>query len=192
MAASAGFGNSPTHFFGYDGTGLNEVPATANAAFIMSFVGRMLLLPTGQMLFADGSRYVEVYSSSGHPDPAWRPTMTRCRTIIRPGHTYKISGTQFNGLSQAAVHCDDASAATNYPLVRISNRATGKVVYCRTHNHSTMGVVTGCDLVSTHFDVLQDLEPGASELVVANGIFSKTQRVIVRCDGQSDEDADQD
>jgi hypothetical protein len=193
MAASPGFNQVPTHFFEYDGVGLNEMPATTNAPFITSFVGRMLLLPTGQVLFTDGSRRVEVYSSPGHPDPSWRPAITRCRTIIRPGHTYRISGTQFNGLSQAAVYGDDASSATNYPLVRISNPATGKVVYCRTHNHSTMGVATGGDLVSTHFDVPSDLEPGPSELVVvANGISSKPQRIVVRCDGKSDEDTDQD
>ena len=47
-----------------------------------------------------------------------------------------------NGFSQAAAYGDELSAATNYPLVRITNTASGHVVYARTHNHSTMGVAT--------------------------------------------------
>ena len=68
---------------------------------------------------------------------------------------------------------DDEAAATNYPLVRITNHATGHVFYARTHDHSSMGVATGDQIVSTHFDVPAGLERGASDLVVvANGIAS--------------------
>ena len=38
---------------------------------------------------------------------------------------------------------DELNAATNYPLVRITNMASGHVAYARTHDHSTMGVATG-------------------------------------------------
>ncbi len=96
------------------------------------------------------------------------------------GLTYSISGTQFNGLSQAAAVGDELNAATNYPLVRITNAASGHVVYARTHNHSTMGVATGSTLVSTMFDVPPNTETGASSLVVvANGIASAPASVTV-------------
>ena len=92
-----------------------------------------------------------------------------------------ISGTQFNGLSQGAAYGDDFQDATNYPLVRIVNTATGHVFYCRTHNHSTMGVATGTHKVATHFDVPASAEAGPSQLfVVANGIASLPYSIEVR------------
>ncbi|HEY6373049.1 MAG TPA: hypothetical protein VIX37_20900 [Candidatus Sulfotelmatobacter sp.] len=43
--------------------------------------------------------------------------------------------------------------------------------YARTHNHSTVAVVTGSAIVSTKFDVPATMETDASTLeVVANGI----------------------
>src|SRR5207247_1512766 len=95
--------------------------------------------------------------------------------------TYTVSGTQFNGLSQGAAYGDDFQDATNYPLVRIVNQATGHVVYCRTHNHSTMAIATGSKKVSTSFDVPANAETGPSQLfVVANGIPSSPFSIQVR------------
>jgi hypothetical protein len=99
---------------------------------------------------------------------------------VTRGSTYAISGTQFNGLSQAAAYGDEEETATNYPLVRITNQATGHVFYARTHDHSTMAVATGSALVSTNFDVPASMETGASSLeVVANGITSASVSVTV-------------
>jgi hypothetical protein len=100
--------------------------------------------------------------------------------VIAAGSTYAISGTQFNGLSQAQAFGDEIQAPTNYPLVRIVNAASGHVFYARTHGHSTMGVATGSAIVSTHFDVPANAETGASTLsVVANGIASAPVNVTV-------------
>jgi hypothetical protein len=75
---------------------------------------------------------------------------------------------------------DDDQTATNYPLVRITNKASGRVFYARTHDHSTMAVATGDREVSTHFDVPRDIEWGEAELVVvANGIASMPASVMV-------------
>ncbi|HEY4115238.1 MAG TPA: hypothetical protein VGM17_14380, partial [Rhizomicrobium sp.] len=94
--------------------------------------------------------------------------------------TYQIVGTQFNGLSQANAFGDEYETATNYPLVRITNQATGHVFYARTHDHSTMGVATGSAQVWTYFDVPAGMETGASTLVVvANGIPSQPVDVTV-------------
>jgi hypothetical protein len=99
---------------------------------------------------------------------------------VTPGSTYKISGTQFNGLSQAAAFGDENESPTNYPLVRIKNLASGHIFYARTHDHSTMGVATGKKIVFTHFDVPTDIETGSSTLqVVANGIPSKSVNITV-------------
>jgi hypothetical protein len=71
-----------------------------------------------------------------------------------------------------AAYGDDAQAATNYPLVRITNRITGNIFYARTHDHSTMGIAyTG--VASTNFDLSRQTQTGLSELqVVVNGIAS--------------------
>ena len=47
-----------------------------------------------------------------------------------------ITGQQFNGLTQCQCYGDDYTAATNYPLVRIRNKRSGKVRYCRSANRS--------------------------------------------------------
>jgi hypothetical protein len=99
---------------------------------------------------------------------------------VTRGQTYVISGQQFNGLSQAASFGDEVETATNYPLVRITNAASGHVFYARTHGHSTMAVATGTAIVSTNFDVPSGAENGASTLVVvANGIASAPVSVSV-------------
>jgi hypothetical protein len=106
--------------------------------------------------------------------------ITKSPSSVTRGSTYKISGRQFNGLSQAAAFGDEFQTNTNYPLVRITNNATGHVFYAKTHDHSTMGVATGKQTVYTHFDVPSNAETGASKLVVvANGIPSKAVNVTV-------------
>jgi len=100
--------------------------------------------------------------------------------MVKPGGSYGISGHLFNGMSQAAAYGDDDQSATNFPLVRITNNATGHVFYSRTHDHSSMAVASS-DAVSTHFDVPANQEHGPSKLVVvANGIPSAPVAVVVQ------------
>jgi hypothetical protein len=140
----------------------------------------MLLLPTGQVLYTNGSFDAEIYTSPGNPDDKWKPSIHSAPVLVRPGSTYRISGTQFNGLSQASVYGDDTTVATNYPEVRISNPSTGRVSYARTHGHCTMAVATGDLPVSTHFDLPTGIQPGLNQLVVvANGIASDPTPIFV-------------
>jgi hypothetical protein len=135
------------------------------------------LLPTGEVLVGSGA----VYTSSGTYQTSWQPTISTSPSAVTRGSTYPISGTQFNGLSQASCYGDELETATNYPLVRITNNSTHHVFYARTHDHSTMGVATGSATVSTNFDVLATMEAGASTLVVvANGIPSTAVSVNVQ------------
>jgi HYDIN/CFA65/VesB family protein len=175
LVAASGFFVSPTHFYEFDGTNLNLVNPPPGASSQPSFNTRLLLLPTGQVLYTDGTGDVELYTPGGTFQDSWRPTITAGPNSMDPGNTYSISGTQFNGLSQANAYGDDATNATNYPLVRITNQGTGHVFYARTHDHSTMGVATGSAVVSTNFDTPSDPEiAGLSDLeIVANGIPSK-------------------
>ena len=122
-----------------------------------------------------------VYESSGMYQPAWRPTITKfIYSDINPGGKYQIFGTQFNGLSQANAFGDEFQVATNFPLVRITNTATGDVTYARTYNFSSTGVATGFAIVSTWFEMPTNAETGDSTLeVVANGIPSLPITVTV-------------
>lgn len=161
-------------FYEFDGTHLTRVIASSQSPY----AGRLLPLPNGQVLLTNGG--AQLYIPSGTPNPAWAPKITSFPATIGPGATYAISGTQFNGLSQAVGFGDDYQAATNYPLVRITNQVTGHVIYARTHDHSTMGVATGTATVSTNFDVPANIELGSSSLVVvANGIPSAPVPVSV-------------
>jgi hypothetical protein len=172
-------GSLGTYFFEFDGTNLDQVPGPPHAPFDQSYYGRMLVLPTGQILFTDGSTDVEVYDSNGSPNPEWAPRIQFAPRTVSPGNSYVISGHRFNGMSQGAAYGDDAQSATNYPLVRITNLGTGHVFYSRTHDHSSMAVAFG-GLVSTHFDVPVGQESGPSSLVVvANGTPSVPVAVTV-------------
>jgi hypothetical protein len=146
-----------------------------------SYYGNMVCLPTGQVMFTDFSSSVEIYTPSGTYQAAWQPTVASVASTLTHGTANNvITGTQFNGLSQCAAYGDDNQSATNWPLVRITNAATGKVVYARTHNFSTMGVATGAKSVSARFDVPPTIGLGASTLeVVANGIPSAAVAVVI-------------
>lgn len=137
------------------------------------------LLPTGEIVML--GQNIAIYEPKGTAKPGWAPTIKSCPRTIGAGRTYKITGTQFNGLSQAVAFGDENDNATNFPLVRITNAASGHVFYARTHDHSTMGVATGSMLVWTYFDVPANIESGESALVViANGIASKPVHVTAR------------
>ncbi len=142
----------------------------------------LLPLPSGQVLVLSPTLNVlaRLYTPTGAAAAAWAPTISAVPTTLARGQSYALTGTQLNGLSQAAAYGDEFSSATNYPLVRITNTASGHVAYARTHNHSAMGVATGGQAVTTHFDVPAGAETGASSLVVvANGIASAKVAVTI-------------
>jgi hypothetical protein len=186
IASPAGEGGSypgPTHFFEFDPAAntMTAVVDPPNAAG-PCFTGRMMLLPTGQVLFTSGSAGAYMYTStpSGVPDDDWRPEIVSCPTVLRAKQTFTLHGEQLTGLSQAVSYGDDAGLATNYPLVRIRNRKTGHIRYCRTFNHSTMGIGTGETTQYTSFKVPAGMEHGEAELeVVVNGIASEPIGVVV-------------
>lgn len=161
------------YLYEFDGTNFTRESVASGIGPYTS----LMMLPTGEVLVGG----YEVYQPKGTYQSAWAPTISSFPSTVTRGQTYQISGTQFNGLSQAAAFGDEVETATNYPLVRITNNASGHVFYTRTHDHSTMGVATGSKTVSTNFDVPSGMETGASQLeVVANGIPSQPVSVTVQ------------
>jgi hypothetical protein len=183
FAASAGYGNvnPPTHFFEFSsGNTINQVADPPfNPTNLGSFNYNFLVLPNGQIFMTDFSSVAGVYTPSGSANAGWAPVISSVPNNLAVGQTYQISGSQLNGLSQGAAYGDDVQSATNYPLVRITNNATGHVFYARTFNHSTMSIAPNT-MGSTNFTVPANIETGANSLVVvANGIASQATAVNI-------------
>lgn len=178
IPASPGLYNAPASYFVFDGASLTSIAAPPNAPNDSTYNTRLLVLPTGQVMETDGSRDVEIYTSHVG-GKRFAPVVSSVPPSLSAGSTFTVTGTGFNGVSQTSMYGDDAQQATNYPLVRIANAASGNVYYCRTHGTTFMGVASS-QSVSTSFDVPSGIALGAATLtVVANGIPSAPVPVTV-------------
>jgi hypothetical protein len=165
---------------------------------VPSYAGRMLVLPTGQILWSAGQRTngngqvncVSVYTTNvaGTPNPLMRPPPhinppNPALTLTRGTNNHTLTGSMFKGVSTGGSYGDDAQMDTNWPLVRITNNASGHVCWGRTHDWEIT--------TSAQFDVPPDnsgtggntdwpllenrCETGASTLVVlTNGLVSNS------------------
>ncbi len=184
--------SNPTTFFEFDSKTFNpaspgtlpelglQPPADSNRSD--TWEARFLLLPTGEVLFSAQSNAIYLYTPdpADKPDPTWKPVIDAFPSVMVPGRAYQISGTQFNGLSQACSYGDDAQMSTNYPIVQMTRSMDGSVVYLRSFNFSTMGVATGSAVMSTDVEVPLSITPGQwCMAVIANGIASDPKTVTV-------------
>lgn len=178
--------SGPTRFLMYDpGSAARTIPAMARQPRnnkLDTYTASLLLLPNGHVLYSAEQNELAVYTpDAGEQDahPSWRPIITACPDVLVKGNTHTISGTLFNGMSQANSYGDDRQSATNYPIVRLTNRA-GKVKYLRTFDFSSMGVATGSMMVTTAVEVPARIANGRWGLaVITNGIASATRPVEV-------------
>ena len=182
FAASAGYAQSPTHFFELNGS--NKIGQVAdplfNASSSSSYYYNFLDLPNGQILVTDFSNVAEVYTPSGAISTVLMPVITSVATTLGLGDRYPITGKQLNGRSQGASYGDDAQMSTNYPLVRITNNATGNVVYARTTGFTTASIAIN-QISSAYFVVPTTTGKGASTLqVVASGVASAATAVTIK------------
>jgi hypothetical protein len=173
---------SPSHFFEFDGSTLTRVNEPATAPRLAAFQGRMLVLPTGQVLWSGASANdIEVYTPAGKPNKKWAPVVaTVGATLTRGQANYLLSGKRLHGLSNGAAYGDDAQMVSAYPIVRITNAASGHVCFGRTHDHTAD---------HTEFDMPaatppaweQACDAGPSTLaVIVNGIASAGTPVTVQ------------
>lgn len=178
-----GCGNNPSTLYEFDGTNYLSIPQPAGLNPSNTEGARMLITAAGSILLTHlGSNNIWFYHPAGTYQPSWQPHICPgCYPAVGyVGSTYTVSGTQFNGLSQGAAFGDDAQSATNYPLVQITNDATGHKFFARTHSFSTMAVATGSEMVSCDFDILPGTEGGDSTMVViTNGIPSNTVGIFI-------------
>lgn len=140
-----------------------------------TWTSRFLLLPTGQILLSTQQSQVYIYtppSSEGSYQAAWQPVITTFPGTLIVGHSYLLTGTNLNGLSQANSYGDDAQMPTNYPIGQITDTTSGAVYYLKTQDFSSRGVAVPGP-VTASVTVPQTTPPGAYNLVaIANGIPS--------------------
>jgi|HubBroStandDraft_6_1064221.scaffolds.fasta_scaffold154545_1 hypothetical protein len=180
VMTSPGFGGTGAVFFEWNGTKLTHIAGPPNGPSDSSYYGHFLVLPTGELLFSDFSSDLELFTSKGTYKKAWAPTITSVPTTITHGKSYVVKGTQFGGESLGGVYGDDFQDATNWALVRITNTASGHVVYAKTTFPSSYSVQSGTKAESTNFAVPASIQTGASTLeVVTNGIPSAPVKVTV-------------
>jgi hypothetical protein len=99
--------------------------------------------------------------------------------VVAPGGTYPLAGYQLTGLSQAVSYGDDATMATNYPIVRID--IAGSVFYARTWGFSDLGVARGRHVTqSCQVTIPAHLPLGNAMLsVITNGIQSQAKPIAI-------------
>jgi hypothetical protein len=176
-------GTGTFYEFTYPGNTFIAAPSTAAGGTLQSWQARQLVLPTGQVMWlpADGATIdVELYSSPGAINSAWKPAITSVPSAITRGTTYSISGTQLNGFASGTTYGDDAQMATSFPIVVVVNKATRHIFFARTNNFSTSGIATGSTIETANFVVPATAETGPSALVVVtNGIQSVPKAVTI-------------
>ena len=177
----------PADFYEFDGTNINSVRPPPNGPNDVSFYGRFLVLPTGNILFTDGSQDVEIFEPGDTTFSAsWQPTITSFPSTVTPGQKFVIKGTKFTGLTQGAYYGDDAQSATNYPLVRLTindGSFKGEVFYAPTSNlPSGVATPTSTKIEQCTFLVPSILQKNTTATleVVANGIPSKPVTITIQ------------
>jgi hypothetical protein len=167
---------SPSALFDYDPVANTitamSVPGALSSELSSSqaFAAHMLVLPSGELMFAYGGGQIWDYNPGAPPQSAWRPTVSTV-TFSPSGNVYTLTGTQLNGISEGASYGDDAQMASNYPIVRLTS-SSGTVYWARTVNW-TSALDTGSTPVTTQFTLPAGMPQGLYTLnVIANGIIS--------------------
>ena len=150
--------------------------------------GRMLLLPSGQVLVAVWGLEAESVWGIYTPDSstineAWRPTLTSWPREMERRRVYRLQGTQLHGLSQAVSNVSwprdvISQNATNYPLVQLQSLNPrirfSQIWYCPTFSYSNMGVATGDEQTQFSISLPAEVPSGPARIrVVTNGIPSE-------------------
>lgn len=145
-----------------------------------------LIAPNGHVLLNAGFNQLYDYTPIGSPDSAWTPTITGLSKVT--GSTYTITGTLLNGPWAGASYGGNDGAASNYPLVRVTD-SNGVVYYVNSVNW-TPGVATGTAVTTTQFTLPSNLTNGVYQVaVIASGIASSNRTLVVTNDPGEPNDA---
>ena len=164
----------PTELFDFDPrtnkiTQVTSALPDGNLPFEGSYPTRMLILPTGQLLFSDDSSQLWVYTSSGAPDSKLRPVITKVR--YQDDGKFRLTGFQLDGQSAGAAYGDDDQMDSDYPIIRMVN-SSGNVFYARTSNWSKIAVGNDAGSETVDFTLNPGVTPGDYSLIVSGAGIS--------------------
>jgi len=164
----------PTELFDFDPWTNAIIQVTSalpdgNLPYEGSYPTRMLILPTGQLMFSDGSAQLWVYTSSGQPNPLLQPLITNV-SYVGDGQ-FRLAGFQLDGQSAGAAYGDDDQMDSNYPIIRMVN-CKGDVFYARTFDWSKIAVGDGTGYETVDFTLNPAVTPGDYALIASGAGIS--------------------
>lgn len=153
---------------------------------IHAFETRMVVLPTGQVLYGDGeSNQMWIFTADGTAPRALRPKVDDVVHGPAGPDSYTVIGRELNGASSGSSYGDDVESDENYPIVSLT-AGDGSVFYATTSNWSNTDVgKKGAQ--SVDFTLPTDMARGEYRLVVSGaGIRSKPFCVHLTGDHEQD------
>jgi hypothetical protein len=173
--------DAPTEVFDFDPqtNAITEVtPPTSDLSAIPAFVTRMVLLPTGQVLFSDSDTQLWIFTPAGSAPKNLRPRVEGI--AYQGGGTFTLAGQQLNGQSAGSTYGDDVQTDEDYPIVSLTD-STGRVFYGRTTDWSTTEVSTGVFRETVDFALPSLLvNPGVYSVTVSGAGISSVTSVALR------------
>ena len=119
----------------------DSVPATPNSPVNSSWYGRMLVLPTGQVLYTRRQqRCRDLHVRRGNANPALAHRALAINVTLTAAAPSCSTAANSMALRRPTATATMRRQPRNYPIVRFTNIATGHVFYGRTHDHNTMAV----------------------------------------------------
>jgi hypothetical protein len=172
--------SNPTELFDFDPrtNTISQVTSAlpdGNLPFQGCYPSRMLILPTGQLLFSDDTSQLWVYTSSGKPNPSLRPVITDVR--YRGDGKFRLTGFQLDGQSAGGAYGDDDQMDSNYPIIRMVN-SSGNVFYARTSDWSKIAVGNGGGRETVDFTLNPGITRGDYALIVSGAGISSVPTFI--------------
>jgi hypothetical protein len=166
--------SNPTELFDFDPVmnTIHQITSAlpdGNLSTEGSYPTRMLILPTGQLLFSDSSSQLWVYTSEDAPNPFFRPIITKI--IYQGGGKFRLKGLQLDGQSAGAAYGDDDQMDSNYPIIRMVD-SHGNVLYARTFNWSKVAVGDEAGIETVDFTPNPEVTPGNYALIVSGAGIS--------------------
>jgi hypothetical protein len=152
----------------------------ANCPSDSSYVGHLMVLPTGQIMFTDFSGRVELFT----PGPGASANLNKpivvsqgpVQSFTADGTNNLVTGFHLNGFSQNNAYGDDYQGDTNYPLVRLTSLQDGTVYYANTHDDSSHSIDPNFGSMTTLFDLPAGMPRGSNVYykveVIASGVAS--------------------
>jgi hypothetical protein len=176
-----GIFSNPTELFDFDPGSQRISPvrpalSDPNLAFDPAYISRMLVLPSGQVLYNDGAgSQLYVFTPEGSANSAYWPVVDKVE--YSGDGEFNLTGRQLNGISDASAYGDDVQSNENYPIVRLQNSG-GLVFYCRSRNWTSTGVDNVSE--SVRFTLNPAVVPGTYQLTVtAGGVSSAPVQLVV-------------